>query len=48
MTPTVEEFVAAGAGGSAVVIGVDRGAGAATLLDHGASFVVGDLAELLP
>jgi beta-phosphoglucomutase family hydrolase len=41
--------VAAGAaGGFAVVIGVDRGAGAATLIDHGASFVVGDLAELLP
>jgi beta-phosphoglucomutase family hydrolase len=41
--------VAAGAGGGfAVVIGVDRGAGAATLLDHGATFVVDDLAELLP
>jgi beta-phosphoglucomutase family hydrolase len=40
--------VAAGAaGGFAVVIGVDRGAGADTLLDHGASFVVDDLAELL-
>lgn len=40
--------VAAGAaGGFAVVIGVDRGAGAGTLLDHGASFVVDDLAELL-
>jgi len=41
--------VAAGAaGGFAVVIGVDRGAGAETLLDHGATFVVADLAELLP
>ncbi len=40
--------VAAGAaGGFAVVIGVDRGAGADTLLDHGATFVVDDLAELL-
>ena len=40
--------VAAGAaGGFAVVIGVDRGAGAETLLDHGATFVVADLAELL-
>ncbi len=40
--------VAAGAGGGfAVVIGVDRGAGAETLLDHGATFVVTDLAELL-
>ena len=41
--------VAAGAaGGFAVVIGVDRGAGAETLLDHGATFVVDDLADLLP
>lgn len=41
--------VAAGAaGGFAVVIGVDRGAGATTLLDHGATFVVDDLADLLP
>lgn len=40
--------VAAGAaGGFAVVIGVDRGAGTQTLLDHGATFVVADLAELL-
>jgi beta-phosphoglucomutase family hydrolase len=40
--------VAAGAaGGFAVVIGVDRGAGPETLLDHGATFVVNDLAELL-
>ena len=40
--------VAAGrAGEFAVVIGVDRGAGAQTLLDHGATFVVGDLDELL-
>lgn len=40
--------VAAGAnGGFAVTIGVDRGAGRATLLDHGATFVVDDLADLL-
>jgi beta-phosphoglucomutase family hydrolase len=40
--------VAAGAaGGFAVVIGVDRGAGAPTLLAHGATFVVADLADLL-
>jgi beta-phosphoglucomutase-like phosphatase (HAD superfamily) len=39
--------VAAGAAGPfAVVIGVDRGAGVDALLEHGASFVVGDLAEL--
>jgi beta-phosphoglucomutase family hydrolase len=41
--------VAAGAAGRFhVVIGVDRGAGADTLLDHGATFVVDDLADLLP
>jgi beta-phosphoglucomutase family hydrolase len=41
--------VAAGrAGGFAVVIGVDRGAGEAALLDHGATFVVDDLGRLLP
>jgi HAD superfamily hydrolase (TIGR01509 family) len=41
--------VAAGAnGGFAVVIGVNRGAGHSTLLEHGATFVVDDLAELLP
>lgn len=40
--------VAAGAaGGFAVVIGVDRGAGAPALLAHGATFVVADLAGLL-
>lgn len=40
--------VAAGAAGDfAVVIGVDRGAGAEALLEHGATFVVNDLAELL-
>lgn len=39
--------VAAGrAGGFAVVIGVDRGAGAETLEANGASFVVDDLGEL--
>jgi len=41
--------VAAGAaGGFAAVIGVDRGAGHAALLEHGATLVVDDLAELLP
>ncbi len=41
--------VAAGAAGAfAVVIGVDRGAGHESLLEHGATFVVDDLAELLP
>ncbi|WP_420450695.1 HAD family hydrolase [Ilumatobacter sp.] len=41
--------VAAGArGGFAVTIGVDRGAGRRALLDHGATFVVDDLDELLP
>ena len=40
--------VAAGrAGNFAVVIGVDRGAGAEMLLDNGATFVVSDLDELL-
>ena len=40
--------VAAGAAGSfAVVIGVDRGAGAEALRANGATFVVDDLAELL-
>lgn len=40
--------VAAGAAGNfAVVIGVDRGAGAEALIAHGATFVVGDLDELL-
>ncbi len=40
--------VAAGhAGGFAVTIGVDRGAGHDTLLAHGATFVVDDLADLL-
>ena len=40
--------VAAGeAGNFAVVIGVDRGAGPQALLDHGATFVVADLDELL-
>ena len=33
--------------GVSLVIGVDRGAGADTLLAHGATFVVADLAELL-
>ena len=41
--------VAAGAaGGFAVTIGVDRGAGAEELTAHGATFVVDDLADLLP
>lgn len=40
--------VAAGANGSfAVTIGVDRGAGPEALLEHGATFVVSDLSELL-
>lgn len=40
--------VAAGKAGSfAVTIGVDRGAGHDTLLAHGATFVVDDLADLL-
>ena len=40
--------VAAGHNGSfAVTIGVDRGAGHETLLEHGATFVVDDLDELL-
>ena len=40
--------VAAGAAGDfAVVIGVDRGAGRDALLEHGATFVVRDLGELL-
>jgi beta-phosphoglucomutase family hydrolase len=38
---------AGAAGGFALVIGVDRGAGAATLLTHGADLVVGDLGELV-
>ncbi len=41
--------VAAGAAGHfGVVIGVDRGAGAGTLIENGATFVVDDLADLLP
>jgi beta-phosphoglucomutase family hydrolase len=41
--------VEAGAAGDfALVVGVDRGAGAATLRSHGADVVVGDLAELVP
>jgi beta-phosphoglucomutase family hydrolase len=41
--------VQAGAAGDfALVVGVDRGAGADTLLAHGADIVVDDLAELLP
>ena len=41
--------VQAGAAGSfASVVGVDRGAGVQTLLDHGADVVVADLAELVP
>lgn len=40
--------VAAGrAGNFAVTIGVDRGAGHDVLLEHGATFVIDDLAELL-
>ena len=41
--------VAAGAAGNfGVVIGVDRGAGRMALMEHGATFVVDDLADLLP
>ncbi len=41
--------VAAGAAGSfGLVVGVDRGAGADALRDHGADVVVSDLEELLP
>lgn len=36
------------AGGFALVVGVDRGAGEHTLLDAGADLVVGDLADLVP
>jgi beta-phosphoglucomutase family hydrolase len=43
----VSGVVAGAAGGFAVVIGVDRGASAATLLASGAHFVVDDLGELL-
>lgn len=40
--------VQAGAAGDfALVVGVDRGAGAKTLLDHGADVVVDDLADLV-
>ncbi|MFY0408136.1 HAD family hydrolase [Solicola sp. PLA-1-18] len=35
------------AGGFALVVGVDRGAGEQALLDHGADVVVSDLAELV-
>jgi beta-phosphoglucomutase family hydrolase len=41
--------VEAGAAGDfAAVVGVDRGAGAGTLIAHGADLVVNDLAELVP
>lgn len=41
--------VAAGkAGAFAVTIGVDRGAGREKLIEHGATFVVDDLSDLLP
>ena len=36
------------AGAFGLVVGVDRGVGAETLLEHGADLVVDDLAELLP
>ena len=39
---------AGAAGGFALVVGVDRGAGAATLTDAGADVVVSDLGELVP
>ena len=44
-----ESGVAAGrAGGFGLVIGLDRGAGPASLLSHGADIVVGELDEFLP
>ena len=50
-TAVVEDAVsgvaAARAGGFGLVIGVDRGAGAQALREHGADIVVGDLAETL-
>jgi phosphoglycolate phosphatase-like HAD superfamily hydrolase len=39
---------AGAAGGFALVVGVDRGAGAETLRANGADVVVRDLAELVP
>jgi phosphoglycolate phosphatase-like HAD superfamily hydrolase len=39
---------AGAAGGFGLVIGVDRGAGHATLGEAGADVVVSDLAELVP
>jgi beta-phosphoglucomutase family hydrolase len=52
LTIVVEDAVsgvAAGANGSfAVTIGVDRGAGHDALLEHGGTFVVDDLGDLLP
>ncbi|MFT4299352.1 MAG: HAD-IA family hydrolase [Aeromicrobium sp.] len=39
---------AGAAGGFGLVVGVDRGAGATALRDHGADVVVTDLEELLP
>lgn len=44
----VSGVVAGRAGGFALVVGVDRGAGAAALQYAGADVVVGDLAELMP
>ena len=38
----------AAAAGIALVVGVDRGAGAEALLSHGATLVVSDLAEFVP
>lgn len=49
-TAVVEDAVsgvAAGRAGNFWVIGVDRGAGRATLKQHGANIVVGDLGELV-
>jgi beta-phosphoglucomutase-like phosphatase (HAD superfamily) len=39
---------AGAAGGFGLVVGVDRGAGPATLAEAGADVVVSDLAELVP
>jgi beta-phosphoglucomutase family hydrolase len=48
MEDAVSGVQAGAAGDFAFVVGVDRGAGAQTLLEHGADVVVTDLAELVP
>ena len=44
----IERVAAGHAGGFLLTVGVDRGAGADSLLEHGADLVVDDLAELIP